>query len=868
MTAQLTQLARFAIGPLVAVITLALLLTLGQLPDLSPPSPPRISEKQLASEHRRRTIDTGRLGRGDAEVPAIRLLDHLQTALRTHPDLVRSYRALARAKGAPGHWRHYIDPWSKLPASLRPLLVQMNFASRDVRRYASSGRLQKSGGPAHQFGRDRRMNSTPGVNEMRLSLFAPPPASFTFQVAVEEGAALTFGTGVPANGPQGPVTFSVEVATNTDPPQVVASFAVGTAQRNEWQNRRVDLSKWKNQAVRLTLRTRGPKGAFAFWSNPILWKPRSARPGKNIVFILIDTLRADAVYSVAGKYPVTPHMDAMAARGVTFTQCYAMSSWTRSSMLGMFTSEHVTRFDPVLNTNFWLPNRFRQQMYARWPRLLTRHIKKSGYWVEAIGNNFFLPGYTPIGFDRGFDHVTDIRAHVIDTPAVTRGAIRFLRSHKEKPFFLYLHYDGPHQPYWVPKGYAVRGARPPGGPHDLLFEHYIGEARWTDDHLAPVFAELKRSGLDSNTIVVLTGDHGEVFHKAHDFILAKKQRTLHHHGWSAYQEVVHVPLIITGPGLPAGRRIADPVSHIDLAPTLLDLAGLPAMSGSHGRSWSTPLKNNTPVPARPIASVSRWSYGYRKGRWKLIHRLGGARSVRRPRAPERQLYIVDELYDLEVDPHETRNLARLHPVLTRKLREELLSTVHGGQKDAAVSGGSVFTRQGLRLSLRLAGGSGPHQLEGSLECDGTVVVRNLRGPTSHTAYRGRGRVAVLLKNQDTLSSEVELEFVGCVASTIKLNLRLDGKPLTPRQVVVGPYGLRMMKDASRLPLADLPALISRRPPPLLPSPAARLHLWLGSSYSGGLDLDGGKDRAARLADEMLRDAGYAKGSSRPKSPMR
>jgi len=396
----------------------------------------------------------------------------------------------------------------------------------------------------------------------------------------------------------------------------------------------------------------------------------------------------------------------------------------------------------------------------------------------------------------------------------------------------------------------------------------VGETRWTDDHPAPFLAELKRVGLDKNTVVVLTGDHGEVFHRAHDYILDKKHRTLHHHGWSAYQEVLHVPMFITAPGLPAGRRIDDVVSHIDLAPTLLDLAGLPTLSGAHGRSWLTHLKKGTPIPARPIASVSRWSYGYRKGRWKLIYRFGRARKISRPKNPTRRIYVVNELYDLEADPHETRNLARLHPVLTRKLREELLSTVHAGRGATAASNSDVFSRQGLHLSLRLAGGLGPHQLEGSLECDGTVVVRNLQGPTSHAAYRGRGRVAVLLKNKDAQASEVELEFVGCVASTIKLNLRLDGKQLTAKQVVVGPYGLKMMKDASRLPLAHLPALISRRPPPLLPSGAARLHLWLGSAYSGSPDLDGGKDRAANLADQMLRDAGYVKGSSRPKSPMR
>ena len=872
---------------LLGLAAVGLLLAAGRLPDLAPPCPKPLSDKELAAERARRTIDPGKLGKGTTDAIAIRLLDHLKTARRVHPDLFRSYRRLLHGKGTPGHWRHYIDPWSRLPAPLRPLRVQMNFAFQDVRAYcrppgwtrpvtrrAHQSRRTRGrvGGraaarpPRRQFGRDKNMNKTPGVNKMRLSLFSPTPAAFTFRVALEKRAVLTFGAGVPLNGTRGPVTFLVEVTPGKGPTQVASKVTVTPSQRHQWHDRRVDLSAWQGQEVQLTLRTTGPRGAFAFWSNPVIWKPGAAHPGKNVVFILVDTLRADGVRSVTGTHAITPHIDALGRRGTSFTKCFSMATWTRSSMLGTFTSEHVTRFGPWLNTTFRLKRRFRKKMYKRWPRLLTWHLKDQGYWVEAIGNNFFLPAYTTIGFDRGFDHVTDIRAHIHDTPAITRGAIRFLRAHKDRPFFLYLHYDGPHRPYWAPKGYRVKGARPPGGPHDRIFEMYLGESRWTDTHLGPLFSELKRLGLDKNTLVVLTADHGDVFHRAHDYLVGRKDnRTLHHHGWSVYEEVLHVPLIIAGPGVPAGRRIADPVSHIDLTPTLLDLAGLPPLKGGMGTSLVTAIRSGKKMPARPIVAVARWSYGMRKGRWRYIYRFGGGRSLRSPRRPERKTYVVDELYDLEADPHETKNLARANPQLVGNLRRELLSIVLGGGGDRVHSNDDVFVNPGLRLSLRLWGGTA-HTLKGSISCPGTVVVRSLRGPSSQAAHRTKGRVDLLLSNKNGRPAEVELGFVGCAAANIELNLQVDGKPLRAAQVAVGPVGLELMPKPSRLPLAILPAFVSHRPPPLLPSRTPRVHLWLGSAYEGDLNLDAGANSAARLADQMLRDAGYSKGPSARRRP--
>ncbi len=675
-----------------------------QLSEIRPPRPaPVHSAPRKAPVHSAPRKDSSLVAKkpaaplknGGTEVPAIRLLDQLARAQRRHPNLAVAYRALRQPKSGPGHWRHYVDPWSDLAPALRPLRVQMSFATWDVRGYAAaaaptsstqgrlqertrSGRARAQSNPRRriQYSRDRVWNKTRGVNEMRLSLFAPVPASFTFKVRVPVGGVLQVGTGVAANGPRDDVFFEVLVSERGKNEQRLHRVGVQRAQRHQWRDHRVDLGPFVGREVRLTLRTTGPKGASAFWSNPTIWRGGAAAPGRNIVFVLIDTLRADAVQCTGGRYPVTPTIDRLAATGAVFTQATALASWTRPSMVSMFTSEHVSRLSRYLARASPFPKYHRRKLYRRWPRLLTRHLRRQGYWTEAIGNNFYLPGFTRIGFDRSYDRVTDIRNYLLDTPAVTRGALRFLRAHQNQPFFLYLHYDGPHLPYLAPKGYRVRGARAHGAPHNRVFEKYLAAARWVDDNLAAVFEELKRLSLDGQTVVVVTADHGEVFSSAHDHVYRSNYRTRHKHGRSLYQEVLHVPLVITAPGvIPPRRRISDPMSQLDLAPTLLDLAGLPPMKGAMGRSLKTHLLAGTRLPPHPIISETREQMALRLGRWKYIYRYGGAKHYRDRggRGPLRR--IVDELYDLVVDPHETRNLASRHPERARRMRKKLLAVL-------------------------------------------------------------------------------------------------------------------------------------------------------------------------------------------------
>ena len=202
----------------------------------------------------------------------------------------------------------------------------------------------------------------------------------------------------------------------------------------------------------------------------------------------------------------------------------------------------------------------------------------------AIGNNFFLLGYPQIGLTLGFEEVADIRDPVLDTPAISNAAIAFIEAHRDEPWFLHLHYDAPHWPYTPPPAYLTKVPAMPF-PADTMARAYLAEAAYADDYLGRVIDALDRLKLSERTLVVVVGDHGEVFDHAHaQTVEAMHQPTLHHHGWSGYDELLRVPLVFRMPGTVPKKTIAQQVSFVDLEPTIRELAGIAPREGARGRS--------------------------------------------------------------------------------------------------------------------------------------------------------------------------------------------------------------------------------------------------------------------------------------------
>ena len=238
-------------------------------------------------------------------------------------------------------------------------------------------------------------------------------------------------------------------------------------------------------------------------------------------------------------------------------------------------------------------------------------------------------------------------------------ALEFLDGVGERPFFLFLHFYDPHWHYTPPpellplfepepyKGKLTGSwwqlrtwTRERTTPADLahLLALYDGEIRYTDGQVARVLERLAARGLDQTTLVAVTSDHGEEF--------------LDHGGWehqrTLYEELVRIPLLLAGPGVAPGQRVAAQVSLLDLAPTLLDWAGLPALPTQRGRSLLRPLDEREAYGETDHGPADTRKLFLRGGaaKWKAILTLD-----RKTNAA-----TAEEWYDLATDPQEKRSV--------------------------------------------------------------------------------------------------------------------------------------------------------------------------------------------------------------------
>jgi arylsulfatase A-like enzyme len=317
----------------------------------------------------------------------------------------------------------------------------------------------------------------------------------------------------------------------------------------------------------------------------------------NILLIDICSARADhfGAYGYPGK--TTPGMDAFAREGVVFERAMAQSSWCLSNYASLFTG-----YVPEVHG-----------LYAMAPRKLPESqftvaqlMKKAGYDTAAwSGGTWLLPEW---GLDRGFDRYANT---LTSAAALTAFGSRvpemldWIKARGPRPFFLYASIEDLHWPYAAeltmseepdsesvdlagvssrvqllrtPGGAAAKPPDPPlpeglpprpaSGPLPGLVAKYDASLARADAQIADFLRSIRRMGLWENTVVIITGDHGEQ--------LGEHGLTGHMEG--LYEPILHVPLLLRHPGKPQwkGRRVGELVERVDLAPTLLDIAGIPS----------------------------------------------------------------------------------------------------------------------------------------------------------------------------------------------------------------------------------------------------------------------------------------------------
>ena len=428
---------------------------------------------------------------------------------------------------------------------------------------------------------------------------------------------------------------------------------------------------------------------------------RFAAAAPNVVVIDICSVRADHMGAYGYARDTTPRIDALAREGALFENAMAQGSWCLPNYATLFTGRPSEAHGLYTNRPHGIPD---------FEPTLAETLKKAGYETAAFsGGIYMIPEW---GLDRGFDvYVNSFSTapeHRAQAPLQANLdkvdgwlADREKKSgEKDKPFFLYLAVDNLHAPIQLdgPDRYdakydgvaadtrtmGVPFARAYGGEKsgfksdvpELLREfksdprhlrHYVARydsaMREMDDQIGRFLDRLKKRGLDSNTIIVLTGDHGE----------SLGEHGLLGHTSGLYEPTLRVPLIVVRPDRPglAGRRVSQVIERMDLMPTILDWAGADAAA------LSLPGRSLQPLLADPSASWRRYAFAssrrnlddndgadlridervVRDGRWKLHSYL------------YKDFY---ELYDLNADPGETRDVAADHPEIVARLSFELL----------------------------------------------------------------------------------------------------------------------------------------------------------------------------------------------------
>jgi arylsulfatase A-like enzyme/Flp pilus assembly protein TadD len=372
---------------------------------------------------------------------------------------------------------------------------------------------------------------------------------------------------------------------------------------------------------------------------------RGSLAGDNVLLITLDTTRADRLGCYGYSRAATPALDALARRGTLFENALAQVPMTLPSHATLLTGRYPRELGIRLNAEAAL---------GRDHPTLGTVFKGRGYRTAAFVAAFVLD--SRYGLDRDFEvYDDDVGEGVLMRRAneVTDSTLAWLREVKEQPFFAWIHYFDPHQPYEPPEAFRGVGA-------DL----YDGEIAFVDSEVKRLMEWLETQRLADKTLVVVAGDHGESFGEHGE----------HGHAMFLYQTNLRVPLILAHPRLgKRGARVAEVVELADVFSTILDLFGWSTPRGLRSRSLAPALRGQALEPRESYAESHyvRHTYGWAEQRsltsrrWKYI-------SSTRP-----------ELYELASDPAETRDLIDEQAEVASGMRRRLLASYNAMQAGRA-----------------------------------------------------------------------------------------------------------------------------------------------------------------------------------------
>ena len=555
-----------------------------------------------------------------------------------------------------------------------------------------------------------------GLDEVYLeSLVSRAPETLSFDVSLGARPWLDLTLGTIDNLP---VTFQVDAnrPDGTDRTRLLTQ-TLTTAER--WERRRLDLAAYAGETLRISLSLAADAdGAIGLWGSPVV-RNDGARPApaaqeppassagslgvrpRGVILIQVDTLRRDHLDVYGYERETAPVLSRLAAEGATFRRATAQATWTKvstpSTLTSLYPLSHGVRD-------------FADRLPAA-AETLAEQYRAAGYATLAYSSVLFTGQFS--NMHQGFEELHESgSADLTHSSKTAREYVdrlsEWLGTHRDVPFFVFLHVFDPHDPFEPREPYATMWADPahkaeheeqleavrehienrilrqfgmpdrgaleaaeidPDAYVDYDQDWYDGSIRGMDVELGRLIERLRTLGLDDDTLIVFMSDHGEEF--------------LEHgrmfHGQTVYNELTQVPLVMRWPGvIPAGVVVDENVQLIDIMPTLLDLSGLPHPEGLQGRSllpfvapadagtvasWVTrPAFSEkaltTGDPALPLADTE--SYAVIDDDWLLIHNR-----ARDDDTPE------FELYDVATDPLNLTNVAEGQTEMVERLAREI-----------------------------------------------------------------------------------------------------------------------------------------------------------------------------------------------------
>lgn len=381
---------------------------------------------------------------------------------------------------------------------------------------------------------------------------------------------------------------------------------------------------------------------------------------RNVLFVLVDCLRADAVYGQE-RGTVTPAIDELISRGAFFSQAISTAVTTTTCVASLLTAQYPfvhgirTLYGYKLNAGCVT---------------LPEVLRKNGYHTYALVTGPLSP---LTGLDRGFEEYEYRTESVYLSDEWGEGLRRKLRERQfREPWFIFLHLWEVHRPRQVREG--CNSKRFGSDPYERA--------------VSSLDAELKKlfELVGEDTLIVLHGDHGENREAVRQSLLYPFYRLKRRfagsvnprfykigHGFHVYDFLIRVPLLFAGPAIfPAGKVVPDQVRQIDIFPTLLEALGFDMPAAAHGRSL-IPLLRDEALPELPahvaaagghLQGPENWRVGIRTAAWKYVFT---------PQKPE----VPEELYHLAADPQEWRNVAETRRSVAQELRQHLLEMISG-----------------------------------------------------------------------------------------------------------------------------------------------------------------------------------------------